>query len=58
LIEKEIAEQNKPKKPVGRIIPAFIDLCIFLAQVAVFAGFLYMAYFYGNLSKKECEADS
>ena len=31
LIEKEIEEQKKPKKPVARIIPAFIDLIIFLA---------------------------
>jgi hypothetical protein len=58
LIEKEIEEQKKPKKPVARIIPAFIDLIIFLAQLAIAGGFLYMAYFYGNLRKYDCTADS
>ena len=31
LIEKEIEEQKKPKAPVARIVPAFIDIIIFLA---------------------------
>jgi hypothetical protein len=57
-MEKEIAEQKKPKKPVARIIPAFIDLIIFLAQIAIFTGFLYMAYIYDNLRKTKCVADA
>ena len=58
LIEKEIAEQKKPKPPVARIIPAFIDLIIFLAQIGVFGGFLYMAYIYGKLHDRTCMADA
>jgi len=49
-LEREIQEEKKPKKPVARIVPAFIDLILLLAQLAVFGGFLYMAYFFGNLN--------
>ena len=46
-LEKELREQKKPKKPLARVIPAFIDLIIIGAQVVVFGGFLYMTYIYG-----------
>lgn len=57
-IEKEILEQQKPRKPVARILPAFIDLIILGAQAGIWFGFLYMAYIYGNLHNTNCFADS
>lgn len=56
--EKALQEQKKAKKPVARIIPAFIDFIIIGAQVVVFGGFMYMAYFYKPLGDKDCEADA
>ena len=44
--EAEIERQRTLKRPVARIVPAFIDIIILVAQVAAFGGFLYMAYIY------------
>jgi hypothetical protein len=57
-LEREIAEEKKPKKPVARIVPAFIDLILFLAQLAVFGGFLYMTFWGGDVNKPDCIADA
>lgn len=57
-LEKEILEQAKPRKPVARILPAFIDLIILGAQLGIFSGFLYMSYIFGNLRSTQCLADS
>lgn len=57
-LEKELREQKKPKKPLARVIPAFIDLIIIGAQFVVFVGFLYMAYIYGDLHQNQCVANA
>lgn len=53
-LEKKLA----PKKPVARILPSFIDLIILLLQLAIFGGFLFMAYFYDDLNSPWCIADT
>jgi hypothetical protein len=53
-LEKKLA----PKKPVARVLPSFIDLIILLLQIAIFGGFLFMAYFYDDLNSPWCIADA
>jgi len=41
-----------------RIVPAFIDIAIFLSQLVILGSFFYVAYIWGNLNRAiDCRAD-
>ena len=41
-----------------RKLPIVLDVSIFVMQLAIFVGYLYMTFFYGELNKIDCFADS
>jgi len=61
LSEEEEALQNEIKeksKLIVRIVPAFIDIAIFLSQLVILGSFFYVAYIWDNLNRDtECIAD-
>ena len=50
-LEEQRRNQSKQRK-VARIVPAFIDLIILVAQLAMFGGYTYMAFFYNGINNK------
>ena len=43
---KKLLEEKAKPKPMSRILPIFIDLIILAIELAIFAGYFYMAFIY------------
>ena len=57
--EKEPPSQKKKlQEYANRKLPVCLDIIIFLMQLVIFVGYLYMTFFYGDLNKVSCHADS
>ena len=64
-LETENEDENEPpsqKKKLqdyaNRKLPVCLDVVIFLMQLVIFVGYLYMTFFYGDLNKIQCHADA
>ena len=57
--DQELDGGDKKKKSFfnfSRTLPVALDITIFLMQLVIFVGYLYMTFFYGELNSIHCRA--
>ena len=57
----DLVQENSAKHKLSiltRKLPIVLDVSIFVMQLCIFVGYLYMTFFYGKLNTIDCHADS
>ena len=52
------SQKKKIQDYANRKLPVMLDILIFLLQLVIFVGYLYMTFFYGDLNTITCKADA